>query len=58
MSKNWNDFCLYCTGNRVKYIRECTDRNCPFYPYKRGGLEPEVEKDICKKILKETGVIK
>lgn len=57
MSKNWNDFCLYCTGNEIKDIRECTDRDCPFYPFRRGGLEPEVEKDICKKILKETGVL-
>lgn len=56
MSKNWNNFCLYCVGNKAKEIRECTDRNCPFYPYRRGGLEPEVESDICKKILKDTGI--
>jgi len=57
MSKNWNNFCLYCTGNKVKDIRGCTDKACPFYPFRRGGLEPEVEQDICQKILKETGVI-
>lgn len=57
MSKHWNDFCLYCTGNKLKDIRECDDRSCPFYPFRRGGLEREVERDICEKILKETGVI-
>ena len=53
MSKNWNDFCLYCTGNKVRDIRECDDRACPFYPFRRGGLEKEVEADICKKIVSE-----
>ena len=57
MSKNWNDFCCYCTGNKVKDIRECLDRACPFYPFRRGGLEAEVEKEICQKLLKETGVL-
>ncbi len=53
MSKNWCDFCLSCTGNRVKDIRECDDKACPFYPFKRGGLELDVEKDICQKIVSE-----
>lgn len=57
MSKNWNDFCLYCVGSKVKEIRECEDRSCPFHPFRRGGLERQVEADICKKILKETGVL-
>lgn len=57
MSKNWNNFCLYCTGNKVREIRECEDRACPFYPFRKGGLEREVEKDICQKILKETGMV-
>ena len=57
MSKNWNDFCLYCCGNKVKDIRECDDRACPFYPFRRGGLEKEVEKDICQKVLRDTGVL-
>lgn len=57
MSKNWNDFCVYCTGNKVKDIYECTDRSCPFYPFHMGGLEKEVEADICKKLIKETGMI-
>lgn len=57
MSKNYNDFCYYCTGNKIKDIHECVDRACPFYPYRRGGLESQVEADICKKILKETGVL-
>lgn len=57
MSKNWNDFCKYCTGNKVKDIRECDDKACPFYPFRRGGLEKDVEKEICQKLLKETGVL-
>lgn len=57
MSKNWCDFCLYCTGNKVKDIRGCEDKTCPFFPFRRGGLEADVEKDICQKILKETGVL-
>ena len=57
MFKNWCDFCLYCVGNKVKEIRECDDRNCPFFPYRRGGLEADVEKEICQKLLKETGAL-
>ena len=57
MSRHYNDFCLYCTGNKPKDIRKCTDKNCPFYRFKYGGLEPEVEADICKKIMKETGMV-
>lgn len=53
----YNSFCKYCTGNKVKDIRECTDRSCPFYPFRRGGLEKEVEADICKKILQDVGVL-
>jgi len=56
-SRGYADFCLYCTGNKVKDIRECDDKACPFYPFRRGGLEKEVEKEICQKILKETGVL-
>jgi hypothetical protein len=58
MSKHFNDFCIYCTGRKYKDIKECDDTNCPFYPFRYGGLEKDVEKDICKKIMKETGVIK
>ena len=58
MSKNYNSFCYYCTGNNRKDIRECGDKSCPFYPFKFGGLEPEVERDICRKLMKETGMIK
>ena len=54
--KNYNDFCLYCTGNKVGEIRECTDIVCPFYPFRLGGMEVEVEKDICRKILEEQGI--
>jgi len=53
MSK-YNDFCKYCTGNKLKDIRICRDKDCPFYPFRYGGLEPEVEADICKKIVSET----
>jgi len=53
MSKNFNDFCLYCTGNNRKDIHECDDTSCPFYPFRFGGLEPEVEADLAKKLLKE-----
>ncbi len=53
MSRNYNDFCLYCTGNKVKDIRECEDRACPFFSFRRGGLEPEVEKEIYQKIVGE-----
>ncbi len=58
MSRNWNNFCLFCTGNEAKEIQGCDDRKCPFFPYRRGGLEKSVEADICKKILKETGVVR
>ncbi len=56
MSK-YNSFCKYCVGNNVREIRECTDKACPFYPFRKGGLEKEVERDICKKILHDTGVL-
>ena len=51
--KTYNSFCVYCVGNKIQEIRECDDRACPFYPFRRGGLEPEVEKDICQKIVSE-----
>jgi len=55
--KAFNDFCWYCTGGCAPEIRGCTDRDCPFYPFRYGGLEPEVEKEICQKILISTGAI-
>ena len=58
MSKNWNDFCRYCTGNKVRDIRECDDHACPFYQFRRGGLEKQVEADIHKKLLCETGELR
>ena len=57
MNKNYNSFCYYCVGGKVKDIRECDDRSCPFFPFRRGGLEKSVEADICKKILCETGML-
>jgi len=53
MSKNYNSFCYYCVGGKIKDIRECEDRDCPFHPYRRGGLEADVEKEICQKIVGE-----
>ena len=53
MSKSTNNFCDYCTGNKRKDIHECTDINCPFHPFRFGGLEPEVDADLVKKLLKE-----
>ena len=57
MSCSYNDFCCYCTDNKIKDIRGCVDRDCPFFPFRRGGLEKEVEKEICQKILQDTGVL-
>ena len=56
MSK-YNNFCKYCTGNELRDIRECDDKACPFYQFRFGGLEKEVEKNIYKKLLKETGMV-
>lgn len=57
MSKTFNDFCWYCTGGCAPEIRGCKDKDCPFYPYKYGGLEKEVEADICKKIMVDTRMV-
>lgn len=57
MSKHYNDFCKYCVGNELRDIRECDDRACPFFQFRYGGLEPGVEKDICKKLIRETGMV-
>ena len=58
MSQHWNNFCLKdCTGYKVQDIRECEDRACPFYQFRRGGFEKQVEADIYKKLLCETGVM-
>ena len=57
MSQNFNDFCLYCTGNNRREIRQCEDINCPFHPFKYGGLEKDEERQLCKDILKDVGVI-
>lgn len=57
-NKNYNDFCLYCTGDARKDIHECDDTNCPFYPFRFGGLESNVEADICSKLLQDKEHIK
>lgn len=51
--RKWNDFCKYCTDNKIENIRECTDIGCPFYPFRRGGLDQETEQSICKTLIKE-----
>lgn len=56
-NKHFNDFCILCTGRNIQEIKGCNDKNCPFYPFKYGGLEKEVESDICKKLMKETGMV-
>ena len=48
MSKHFNDFCRYCTGNIAKDINQCDDENCPYHPFRFGGLEKEVDEDINK----------
>lgn len=51
MNKKYNNFCWYeCTGGCAAEIRGCKDRNCPFYNFRRGGLEPEIYKDIKEKM--------
>ena len=57
MSKHWHDMCLYCTGNNIKDIRECDDKCCVLYQFRKGGLEPEVEREIYRKLMKETGLV-
>lgn len=39
-----NDFCKYCTGNKTKEIRECKDKNCPFYLHRRANLKWQEQK--------------
>ncbi|GAF71537.1 unnamed protein product [marine sediment metagenome] len=56
-SQHYNDFCCYCTGQDCKEIRKCEDTDCPFFPFRYGGLERDVEKDICEKLMTETGMI-
>lgn len=58
-NKHFNDFCLFCTGRKIKELYECEDTACPFYPFKYGDDfdEPSLSKGICKKLMKETGMV-
>ena len=58
MSKHYNNFCIYCTDNFKALINGCKDKFCPFYRFRFGGLEPEVEEDIHEKLTKSIGVMK
>ena len=49
--QTYNDFCMLCTDNDKAEIKECKDIDCPFINFRRGGLEREVERDICLKLL-------
>lgn len=49
--EEFNDFCLFCTGKNTDDIEHCDDINCPFHPFRNGGLEKEVEHDIIEKML-------
>lgn len=57
MSKDYNKFCRYCTGNNTKEVNSCDDKYCPFYEFRFGGLEPEIEQDIIEKLLVETHLV-
>lgn len=58
MSKDINDFCMYCTGNNKSDIHSCEDKYCPFYAFRFGGLTEDKESEVCKQIMKDTGMIK
>lgn len=33
-----NDFCMYCCGGDKHEIKECRDKNCPFYRDRQANL--------------------
>lgn len=39
-----------------KEVNKCSDKHCPFYPFRHGDNFDE-DKEICKKLLKDIGVI-
>lgn len=54
----YNDFCMLCTGNNKEDIVECGDMPCPFFQFKRGGLERDVEREICQKLMVTMRMVK
>ncbi len=52
MSKHFNDFCRYCTGNKYKDIKRCEDTDCVFHPFRFGGLEPEIMEEVDAKFTR------
>lgn len=54
MPNEYNDFCWFCTGHHSEDIDKCSDTNCPFHPFRSGGLEKDVEQEIVMKLLQET----
>jgi len=45
-----NDFCLSCVANDIEEIKKCTDRNCPFWRYRRSNLSYQVKKRRKKEV--------
>ena len=45
-----NSFCMFCTGNRKKWIRNCGDKNCPFYRIRRADITHEDDEEISNKL--------
>jgi len=54
---SYEEFCLYCTGNDKNEVQECRDKNCPFFPFRFGGLGEDDGRKLATDILKDTGVI-
>jgi hypothetical protein len=34
-----NSFCQSCTAGNIEEIKNCQDRNCPFYKYRRSNMK-------------------
>ena len=49
--QTYNDFCMLCTDRDKEFISTCDDVHCPFHDFRRGGLERDVERDICQKLM-------
>lgn len=50
----YNDFCLECTGGNRDEIKECTDKNCPFFRNRRSNLPYQERKKDARKLHKNT----
>lgn len=57
-----NSFCLYCVGGKKrrhrKEIKNCEDKDCPFYTNRFANIDHEDEKEIAQKLLGECGIIR